>query len=624
MENVIMEKDYVPYLRDDLGATYHKDYTEFVIWAPLSSEVILNLEVKNGKFKEYPMEKEKYNSFRIKVKGNFLNKKYFYTVTNNGKKVNTNDPWGKGASFNSEYSAVVDLAQVDKLKKVPLASKMNSYTDAIIYELHIRDFTEDKHSDIEDKRHYLGVVEKGRLTWGGHPAGLDYLKFLGITHVQILPIHDFLGADDANPMRGYNWGYNPISYFALEGSYSNHPEIPQSRLLEFKKMVNELHRNDIRVIIDVVYNHVYEYKNTSWQKLVPDYFFRFHPDGRLAESSGCGNDFASETPMGRKMIIDSLKYLVDTFDVDGFRFDLMGIIDVDTINMAYEECKKLKEDVMFYGEGWNMPTALPEEKRASADNAKDMPNIGFFNDTFREIIKGATFDLHNKGFAAGNNDNFEMVRYAMKGCTVHSPYPKRFLYPHQSINYVECHDNHTIFDKFVVSNSDEPESLILERIKFANTITMFSFGVPFFHMGQEIGQSKFGLGNSYNVVRVNNMSWKLVDERFAMVAYFHLAAKLRREKLPLFHSDDPSVFANTFKAERWPNGIICYSADGPEIAPYKKLLVLMNNSAEDKHFTLDDYYVYLSAKDLSSKTHTYVKNGVIGASVIQIYFQKDE
>lgn len=619
-----MKKDLKPYLKDDLGATYHKDHTDFVIWAPLSKKATLNIETKNGDFKAIPMEKGEDNSFRIKVKGNLLNKKYYYTVNNDDKDVDTNDPWGKGTSLNSEYSAVVDLDAVDKLKKVPLKTKMNSYLDSIIYELHIRDFTEDKHSDIEDKRHYLGLVEKGRMTWGGHPAGLDYLKFLGITHVQILPILDYLGADDVNPLRGYNWGYNPISFFALEGSYSRHPEIPQTRLLEFKKMVNELHRNDIRVIIDVVYNHVYEYKNTSWQKLVPDYFFRFLPDGKISESSGCGNDFASETPMGRKMIIDSLKYLVDTFDVDGFRFDLMGIIDYETINMAYDECKKLKEDIMFYGEGWNMPTALEESKRASADNAIKMPNIGFFNDTYREIIKGGTFDLHNKGFAAGNNDNLAGVEYVMKGSTVNSPYPRRFNKPHQSINYIECHDNGTIFDKYVVSNNHEDESLILNRIKFANTVLMFSCGVPFYHMGQEIGQSKFGLENSYNVIRVNNMSWKLVDERFWMVANFHMFVTLRKNRLPLLHVDDPAEFADVFKVGTTHEGIIYLYGEGEKVHPYKKVYVLFNNSSEDKHFQFDDYFAYLSAMNKTFNNLTYVKNGVLPASTIQIYFQKDE
>ena len=259
----MMNNDYTPYLRDDLGANYKKEETEFVLWAPVSEKVTLNLEQNDNTFKKYPLNKEDNGVFRLIVKGDLLNKKYFYTVINDDKEVNTNDPWGKGTSLNSQYSAVVDVDAIKNIKNITPKKKINSYLDAIIYELHIRDFTEDKHTDIVDKRHYLGLVEENRKTNGNHVAGLDYLKFLGITHVQLLPILDFYGPDDINPLRGYNWGYNPISYFALEGSFSHSPEIPQSRLVEFKTMVNALHKNNIRVILDVVYNHVYEYKNTS-------------------------------------------------------------------------------------------------------------------------------------------------------------------------------------------------------------------------------------------------------------------------------------------------------------------------------------------------------------------------
>ena len=619
------KEDYPIYLGDDLGANYTKKATEFVLWAPVSEKVILNLEDNRENFKQYELNKEENGVFRIVVKGNHLNKKYYYTVLNNGEYVKTNDPWGKGVSLNSEYSAVIDVEAVEKMGKVKLEKKMNSYLDAIIYELHIRDFTEDKHTDIVDKRHYLGLVEKNRKTLKGNPAGLDYLKYLGITHVQILPVHDFYGSDDLQPLRGYNWGYNPISYFALEGSFSKHPEIPQSRLEEFKTMVNELHRNNIRVILDVVYNHVYEYKNTHWQKLVPDYFFRFLPNGKISESSGCGNDFASETPMGRKMIIDSLKYLIETFDVDGFRFDLMGIIDYETINMAFEEAKKLKEDIMFYGEGWNMPTALPERLRASADNADKMPNIGFFNDSFRDKIKGATFDLHNKGFICGGFDDLPGVEYVLRGSVVNKPYPARFKHLHQSINYIECHDNHTLYDKLIVSNADESDDFILQRIKFANTITMFSFGVPFFHMGQEIGQSKFGLGNSYNVVKVNNMSWKLVDERFDMVMYFRFIAILRKLDLPFLHNDNAEETKNIFNNIYWKNDLLYLESENtPLIAPYKKVVLICNPTKVNKQYELDNYYSYLSATKYSGGNTIYIKNGIISACSIQILYLKGE
>ena len=610
---------YTPYLGDDLGANYHKKYTEFVLWAPISSKVTLNLETKQEKvFNKYEMIPEENGVFRLSIKGDFLNRKYYYTVINDGEEINTNDPWGKGTSLNSQYSAVVDIEEVKKLKNITPKTPINSYLDAIIYELHIRDFTEDKHTNIQDKRHYLGLVEPHRKTQKGHPAGLDYLKYLGITHVQIQPIFDFFGPDDINPLRGYNWGYNPISYFALEGSFSKSPQIPMSRLLEFKKMVNELHKNDIRVIIDVVYNHVYEYKDTSWQKLVPDYFFRFLLNGKISESSGCGNDFASEKPMARKMILDSIKYLFEVYDIDGLRFDLMGITDYDTINMAYEEVKKIKPDAIFYGEGWNMPTALDEKLRASADNADKMPNIGFFNDTFRDIIKGHTFDLKEKGYSSGDLSRLDEVEYVMKASVVNSPYKHRFLYPHQSINYVECHDNHTLFDKLVVSNNDEDDDTLLERIKFANSVVMFSFGVPFFHMGQEIGQSKFGLGNSYNVIKVNNMSWKLLDERFDMASYFHLIALLRKDNLSFLKIDNPSDVATLFKFRHWGNDILClYAENREEIKPYKRLIILYNPTNENKQYELNDYYAFISVRN-AKKGISYIKNGIISACSAQI------
>ena len=614
-----MNVNYKPYFGDDLGATYTKKGTTFVLWAPASTSVTLNLEEKEHDFRKIPLEQIEEGVFKVEVKGDLLNKKYFYTVINNGKEVITNDPWAKGTSLNSQYSAVVDVDKVMKMKTVKPKYQLRSPMDAIIYELHIRDFTEDKNSDIADKRHFLGLVEENRKTLGGHPAGLDYLKYLGITHIQILPVMDFGGTDDINPMISYNWGYNPISYFALEGSFSHSPAIPQSRLVEFKTMINKLHKNNIRVIMDVVYNHVYEYKHTSWQKLVPDYFFRFNDDGSISQSSGCGNDFASEKPMGRKMIIDSIKYFINVFDVDGFRFDLMGISDYETINMAYEEAKKLKSDIIFYGEGWNMPTALPERLRASADNFEQMPNVGFFNDTFRDVIKGATFDLGAKGFISGEPINADMIEYVLKGGVVDGPYRHRFLSPNQSINYVECHDNNTLYDKLVVANYGEDDTAILNRIKFANCLVMFSLGVPFFHMGQEIGQSKFGIGNSYNVIKVNNMSYKLLDQRFDMAMYFHLLTALRK-KLNFLREDDIGSISKMFHLRKWNDDLYMALEENSErLKPYSKVMVIINPTSETKHYELDDYYIYISAKKINNSTPIYTKHGIIPASSMQLF-----
>ena len=237
--------------------------------------------------------------FRLSVPGDLLNYKYHYIVTNNGLTFEVNDPYAKGTSLNSEYSVVIDYDLLLNKKKVALQTKIDNYVDAVIYETHIRDINEGNFNDVVNKGKYLGFVETGRKSKGGHPAGLDYIKYLGMTHVQIQPILDFDSVDDKNTKNWYNWGYDPISFFALEGSYSIKPEDAMSRLYEFREMVDELHKNDIRLIVDVVYNHIYKYEDNALEKLVPHYYFRKRRNTLLSNASGCGNDVASERKMAR-------------------------------------------------------------------------------------------------------------------------------------------------------------------------------------------------------------------------------------------------------------------------------------------------------------------------------------
>ena len=413
---------------DDLGAIYSKEETSFAIWAPTAYKVFLKIE-ENNEFHLYEMKRTDKGVYRLKLSGDHLNQRYHYLLSISGVTNETNDPYGKGVTFNSEYSAVVDIKELDKIQHVKPKYEVHHNSDAIIYEASIRDISEDKNTNIINKGKYLGLCEGNRKTKGGNPAGLDYLKYLGITHLQILPVIDFYGNDDKDISKGYNWGYNPISFFALEGSYSINPEDPFSRLKEFKTMVETLHKNNIRVVMDVVYNHVYEYMYTYFEKSVPNYFFRRRNDGRIAIASGCGDDFATERKMAGKMVIDSLKYFVKVFDIDGFRFDLMGLMDIETINKGFEECKKIKKDVIFYGEGWNMGIELPFEKKACSENASKMPGVGFFNDSFREIMKGGNFkdNLYVKGFIGGRNDNYnEVIYFHVKFCLFPIPVISEF------------------------------------------------------------------------------------------------------------------------------------------------------------------------------------------------------
>ncbi len=610
---------------DDLGIIYSKEETKFNLWAPLASEVVLKIE-ENDAFCFYKMGRTPKGVYRISLKGDYKNKRYHYLITNSGVTRETNDPYGKGTSLNSLYSVVIDLDELNEIEKVTPKSKIKNYVDSIIYELNVRDFTEHNGSNVINKGKFLGLVEEGRATSKGkNPVALDYLKYLGITHIQLQPILDFRGVDDINVSKSYNWGYDPISYFAIEGSYSNKPEEAIARLKELKQMVSILHKNNIRVNVDVVFNHTYDYMSSCLEKVVPNYFFRRRENGQIANASGCGNDIKSERKMVSKLIIDSLTYLLNTFDFDGFRFDLMGLLDVDTINAAYKKCREIKPDIMFYGEGWDMGFELPKNKKAASYNYALLPNVAFFNDSYRNVMDGSVFKdrLNDKGFIAGNV-NLHDVNYVIHAsCCDYEDRKARFDNANRSINYVECHDNLTLYDKLSASNEEESEETILNRIKFANKMLMLSFGVPFIHMGQEIGQSKGGNDNTYNVTRVNNFDFNLLDERFEMVIAMKMAIDLRKEIDYVKYYESKDV-KDVFKVDYWHNNVLCLELARAKYSPkYPKLVLLINNESYNKQFELDDYYTYIVG-DKKIKSAAVVKNSFVAANSISVLTKKGE
>ena len=600
-----------------LGLIYHDKYLEFYLWAPLAHNAILKIKKeKEEKFNFYPMQRKERGIFYLRLEGrSFKGALYHYLVENNGILRETNDPYARFTNANSKYSIVEDIKDIETMETIPLRREYQSYNDLIIYETNVRDLTEDRNSNIVNKGKYLGFVEEHRKSKGGHPAGLDYLKYLGITHVQLNPILDFNTIDDLNPDKKYNWGYDPISMFAIEGSYSKKPDDGLERLKEFKTMVNKLHENGIGVIIDVVYNHIYEHLDSSLEKTVPNYYFRRKKDFSLSEASGCGNDVASERLMARRIIVESTKYLVSTFDIDGFRFDLMGLLDIETMNEIYQECKKIKKNLIFYGEGWNMNTALPFAQRACADNYQLLPNFAFFNEMYRDIMKGPTFSdqLYKKGYINGDSSYHFGAAYSMLGSVVNSSYEPKFRYAHQSINYLECHDNNTLFDKLSVSNSEESEETIKKRISLGNDLLMISQGVPLIHMGQEVGQTKYGLDNTYNVLKVNRMDWANLDDNFEMVNHLKLLIDWRKQLKQL---DDPTDIEKTYKFTQLENDILCVDIDGGNISNrYKKIKYLINVTNHIKTLTLDDYYYLYGIADQSQ-----IKEAIISpCSLLVLY-----
>ena len=614
--------DRFAYDGDDLGAIYNKKETSFAVWAPLAEFVNLKLVSPKGEVKTLAMERSDNGVYRLKMSGDLLNYKYHYIVNNNGIITEINDPYAKGTSLNSEYSVVIDYDALLKLPKVKPQSHYENYVDTLIYETHIRDINEGNNNDVKNKGKYLGFVEEGRKTVGGHPAGLDYIKYLGVTHVQIQPILDFNSLDDLDTKKWYNWGYDPISFFALEGSYSLKPEDASTRLFEFREMVDRLHKNDLRLVVDVVYNHVYEYENSIFEKLVPHYYFRKRRNGLLSNASGCGNDFASERKMARKMIVDSVKYLFSHFDIDGLRFDLMGLMDIETVKETYEAAKAIKEDIIFYGEGWNMGEELPKEKRANKDNHAQLLDFAFFNDSYRDIVKGpsSSFNLHEKGYICGNTSYQFGLDYAFHAGVLKLSYEPMFTTANQSLNYLECHDNNTLYDKLLVSNANEEEKMLLDRVMLANTTLLLSFGVPFLHMGQEIGLSKDGLDNTYKTLNANNMDYRLVDERFDMVNRFRLMNILRRKLgySKLFKRED---MENYFDISHWDNGIYVLVARNKNvICQEKEFVIMLNPTDKAVSFELDDYYTVLEGIDEEKSIN--IRNGFLPGCKSLVLFKK--
>lgn len=611
-------EDMFYYDGDDLGCHYSKEETSFAVWAPLSPCVKLKLESMYGNLNEINMIRDSHGVYRLTLKGDYKNRRYHYVIENNGIIRETNDIYGKAVTLNSEYSVVVDMDELNEIKKVECQSSSLKPVDSLIYEVSVRDFTEDKNTDIVEKGKYLGFVEEGRKTKKGNPAGLDYLSYLGITHVQLMPIHDVNNVDDVEVSKKYNWGYDPVSYFTLEGAYSSHPEDPISRLKEFKTMVSKLHERNIAVNIDVVYNHVYEWFYTSFEKIVPGYYFRKKKNGELSSCSGCGNDFASEKKMVRKLIVDSIVYLFKEFDIDGLRFDLMGLLDIDTMLAIERAVKQIKPHAMLYGEGWNMGLQIPFENRACAENANKLMGYGFFNDMYRDIIKGPTFNVQEKGFINGNLDYYFGLEYIMNGSVLDLSYNHRFLDANQSLNYAECHDNNTLFDKLLQSNSDEDVDSLCRRVRMANDLILLSFGMPFIHMGQEIGQSKQGHDNTYNVVKINNMKWDLVDERFSMVERLKTMFNIRKNILKFLSLSKPEDIKGVYKFNKEESRFVTITINSGLIPDkYHDMKILINNGMNKAVYCDDSYYSLLGLEE----TNVKFKNIIVPPLSVNIIYK---
>jgi pullulanase len=501
------EKFY--YDGNDLGVTFHDGQTRFKLWAPTATQVKLKLRPPNSNFSEIvKMKREEHGTWSITFNRDLEMYHYSFLLLINQEWREAVDPYVKAVTVNGELGVIVRLEKTHREHHV-LPSFENP-VDSIIYETHIRDLTIHPKSGVKNKGLYLGAGELNTKGVDGEATGLSYLKDLGITHIEFLPFNDFAGVDELHPNNDYNWGYNPLHFNAPEGSYSTNPANPYSRIIELKQLIDDIHSTGLRVIMDVVYNHVYVRENSSFEKVVPGYYFRHNEIGLPSNGTGVGNDIASERKMVRKFIVDSISFWLEEYHIDGFRFDLMGILDVETMKEVRGVCDSLSKGTLIIGEGWSLNTPLAKEKKATIINQTKMPQIAQFNDKFRDCIKGSSFNLFDKGYALGNDHYTEAANDVITGSIGFTKQEAGvFNEPFQSVNYVECHDNHTMWDKLQACLPEVDETLRMKYHRLATGIVLLSQGIPFLHSGQEFFRTKKGDGNSYRSPdEINQLDWE--------------------------------------------------------------------------------------------------------------------
>lgn len=518
-----------------LGSIYHKERTIFRVYSPFSCEINLHICKKGSdKWEIYSMSHDmEHGVFEYVCEGDYDGAAYLYERYMFGTSLLVADPYSLSLSSNSRWSFVINLQKVRNISSN--RKSLPEFTDrmkAIIYECSVRDMT--SRTNVENKGTFHALSIPGLKDENGNPIGLDYLASLGVTHIQLLPVLDFQTVNEDDPSSSYNWGYDPVSYFSPEGSYAIDPNDGYDRVLGLKRLVSALHSKGLRVNLDVVYNHVFSNHFNPLNILCPKYYFRVDHNGNLSNGTGCGNDLESRRYMVRKLIIDSLVNALDLYDVDGYRFDLMGILDVDTINQAYAQLSKKKKNIMYYGEGWDLCTALPYDKKASTQNAIVMPSVSFFNDRFRDVAKGKSSDseLYVRGYLLGDTSYRDGFKHVMLGSGVPIAFIPMFSHAGQSVNYVECHDNHTLFDKIRFACGEDSLKEIHQRIKLNIFATLLAAGIPFFHQGEEIAGTKKGVGNSYNSGDdINGFDYKLLDQNKELYHFFIDAVAFKRECL---------------------------------------------------------------------------------------------
>ncbi|MCC6410273.1 MAG: type I pullulanase [Saprospiraceae bacterium] len=602
------EFNYPVYEGSDLGITYTPSGCSFKVWSPSSDAVRLHLYAAGeGGLPErtYDLLPDKSSGlWQTQISGD--QKGRYYTIQiqrpNIGWIDETPDPYAKAVGVNGRRAQIVDPSDTDPAgwdqdKRPDLIHP----TDIVLYELHVRDFSSNANSGLKNKGKYLAFTETGSRSPEGESTGIDHLMDLGITHVHLLPVFDYRSVDESRPADGqYNWGYDPENYNTPEGSYATNATDGAVRIREFKQMVLSLHQNGIRVVMDVVYNHTGATGGSVFERTVPGYYYRQRPDGSYSDASACGNETASERPMVRKYIVESVLYWAREYHIDGFRFDLMGIHDIETMNAVTTALHEFDPTIFVYGEGWTAGSSpLPDEQRALKANVARLDATAAFSDDIRDGLRGHVFTHTDPGFASGKPGLAESIKFGIVASTQHpqvdyskvkysqKPWARE---PWQTITYVSCHDNHTLWDRLAVTNPTASESDRIRMHKLAHAVVFTSQGVAFMHAGEEMLRTKHGVENSYNAPdSINWLDWSRKMEYNDVYTYTKGLITLRKnhpafrmtsaamirdhlEFLPAYGSDDHAV-----------SYLLKNNANGDS---WKTILVIINGGPKGHYFKL--------------------------------------
>lgn len=606
--NLVNNISYKEIKKIKLGATYSKNETTFKVFAPNRDKIdlVITDDYKKVRRDIYPMVKDEMGIFTVSLKGNYDEYFYNYIVED---KYEVTDPYAVSASINSMYSAVIDLGNTN-----PEGFKESKHPDikeneAIIYELSVKNYTADQSSGVYNRGKFLGLAEAG-TRYKDVKTGLDNIKELGVTHVQVLPIYDFISVDEDHSRffhdDNYNWGYDPELYFAPEGSYSTNPLDPKSRVREAKEMVKAFHDRGIGVIMDVVFNHTFKTIDSNLNTLAPKYYHRTNPDESFSNGSGCGNELASEKPFVRKLIIDSLVYWAKEYKIDGFRFDLMALIDLETIKIAIKELKKINPNIIIYGEPW-MALSSPLAYDQQIWKGRQRSNgFGVFNDDFRDAIKGDV-NSYGKGYIQGIFNNKHAIETGIRGSIDIGNGDGFADDASETINYFNCHDNLILYDKLAISLDDTSD--INSYVKLALGIIMLSFGKPFIYEGNEFNHSKKNDANSYrSPLYINAINWEDKENNKEIFTYAKDLIAIRKSIEVFKYTSHDEIEKRLDFIEGLDNSVIGYTLD-------KEYLVLINVNCHEIFIDRDILVNYLGSEEYNKIEKIFDKEGMNNMSM---------